>query len=239
MLSETHPRIGIHTAMSQEFFKAIEQGMLREVEQLLFVNPSLIHEKERCLSPVMVAIYNHQLKVAEFLCEKAGNLSIFESAAAGKINQLVLHIARNPLLINDYSCDGFQPLGLSCFFGQYENAAYLIRVGAAINSPSRNPLHATPIQSAVAAGHTDIVQLLLSHNANPNVREGGGLTPLHAAAQNGDTHSIRLLLFNGADMSIRCYQGKLPLDLAMEAGHPEAVALFKEGITRRFKSMIT
>jgi hypothetical protein len=36
-------------------------------------------------------------------------------------------------------------------------------------------------------------------------------------------------------MSIRSHQGKIPLELAMEAGHAEATALFKEGITRRFR----
>jgi ankyrin repeat protein len=222
--------------MSQEFFDAIKRGDLNEVERLLSVNPGWIHERENSLSPIMVALYNQQPKIAEFLSEKTGNLSIFESSAAGKTNQVVHHIAHDPILINAYACDGFQPLGLSCFFGHYETSAYLIRVGAAINSPSRNSLCATPLQSAVAAGHADIVQLLLSHNANPNVREGSGETPLHTAAQNGDIRTIRSLLFNGADMSIRSYQGKLPLDIAAEAGHTEATALFKEGITRRFRT---
>jgi ankyrin repeat protein len=224
--------------MSREFFDAIKRGKIDEVKQLLSLNPSLIHEKDEYLSPIMVAVYNHQLKIVEFLNEKVGNLNIFEASATGKTNQVIRLIARDPQIIHAYSCDGFQPLGLSCFFGHYETAAYLIRVGAAINSPSQNSLCVTPIQSATAAGHTDIVQLLLSHNANPNVRGRNGETPLHTAAQTGDAPTIRILLFNGADMSLRCHQGKLPLDLAMEAGHAEATALFKEGITRRFKAMV-
>jgi uncharacterized protein len=221
--------------MSKDFFDAIKQGNLEEVQRILSVNPSLIYEKEDCLSPVMVAAYHHKADVLEFISEKTCSLNIFESATAGKINQIARHLARDPMLVHAYASDGFQPLGLACLFGHYEAAKYLIKAGAVVNSPSRNPLNATPIQSAVSAGHAKIVLLLLKHNANPNTRENNGFTPLHIAAQNGNTEIIRSLLFNGADMSIRCRQGKIPLELAMEAGHAEATALFKEGITRRFR----
>jgi ankyrin repeat protein len=225
--------------MSKEFFDAIKQGNLDEVQRLLSVDPSLIYESEDCLSPVMVAAYHRQTDVLEFISEKTGSLNIFESAATGKINQIARHLARDPMLANAYASDGFQPLGLACFFGHYEAAEYLIKAGAVVNSPSRNPLNTTPIQSAVSAGHRNIVLLLLRHNANPNARETNGFTPLHIAAQNGNTEIIRSLLFSGADMSIRNRQGKIPLELAIEAGHMEATALFKEGITRRFRTTLT
>ncbi len=154
----------------------------------------------------------------------------------GKTNQIARHLARDPLLVNSYSCDGYQPLGLACYFGHIKTAEYLIKAGAVVNSPSRNSLGAPPILSAAAAGHVKIVMLLIKHNANPNARENNGFTPLHAAAQNGDTEMVRSLLFNGADMTICAHQGELPIDLAIEGGHTDAAALFKEGITRRFKA---
>ena len=222
--------------MSKEFFFAIKQGNLDEVQRLLSFNPDLINEKDNGLSPVIVAAYSQKSELADFLCDKTGSLNIFEAAVIGKNNQLARHLARDPMLVNAYSCDGYQPLGLACYFGHYETAEYLIKAGAVVNSPSRNSLGATPLLSAVAAGHAKIVLLLLQHNANPNTRENNGYTSLHAAAQNGDTEVIRTLLFNGADMSICSNQGELPLDLAVEAGHDHAAALFKEGITRRFRA---
>ena len=221
--------------MNKEFFDTIKQGNLDEVQRLLFLNPSLIHEREDGLSPVMIAAYSQESKIVEFLSDKTGNLSIFESAVTGKTNQIIRHLARDPLLVNAYSCDGFQPLGLSCFFGHYETAEYLIKAGAVINTPSHNSLSATPIQSAAAAGHAKIVMLLLNNNANPNSRENNGLTPLHAAAQNGNAQMIRSLLFSGADLTLRSHSGQMPIDVAIEAGHAEAAALLKEGITRRFR----
>jgi ankyrin repeat protein len=222
--------------MSKDFFDAIKKGDLKEVQRLLAINTSLIYEKENCLSPLMVAVYSQKTEIIDFLIEKTGSLNIFEAAATGKITQIVRHLARDPSLVNSYSGDGFQPLGLACYFGHYEVAEYLIKAGAVVNSPSRNDLGATPILSATAAGHTSIILLLLKHNANPNTRENNGYTPLHAAAQNGDTQIIRSLLFNGADMTLSSNQGELPIDLAIEGGHADAAALFKEGITRRFKA---
>ena len=222
--------------MSAKFFDAIKQGNLDEVQRLLSLSSSLIREREAGLSPIMIAQYHQEPKVAEFLVEKTGNLTIFEAAATGRTMQIVHLLAHDPQLVNMYAEDGFQPLGLASFFGHYETAEYLIKAGAPINSTSRNTLSAAPIQSAAAAGHVKIVMLLLNNGADPNIREQGGYTPLHAAAQNGDTQMIRSLLFNGGDLSLQSHDGKLPIDLAVEAGHEDAAALLKEGITRRFRN---
>jgi len=222
--------------MSNEIFDAIKQGNLDEIQRLLSVNPSLIYEKEDGLSPVVIAMYFQKTEIADFLSDKTGALNIFEAAVTGRTQQIIHHLAHDPLLVNAYSSDGFQPLGLACFFGHYEAAEYLIRAGAQINTPSHNSIGAAPIQSAVAAGHGKIVTLLLDHNANPNARENNGFTPLHTAAQNGDIQIIHSLIFSGADLTIRSHSGKTPVDMAVEAGNAEAAALLKEGITRRFRS---
>ena len=221
--------------MSISFFDAIKQGNRHEVERQLIVDPSLIHVRENGLSPIMIAAYYHQPEIASFLADKTVALTIFEASATGKINNILRLLARDPQLVNAYAEDGFQPLGLACYFGHFDVAEYLVKAGAPINSASRNGLKAAPIQSATAAGYEKIVRMLLANGADPNIREQGGYTPLHAAAQNGDEIVIRTLLYGGADLGIRSDDGKLPLDLALEAGHTEAARLLEEGITKRFK----
>jgi ankyrin repeat protein len=221
--------------MSLSFFDAIKQGNRHEVERQLIVDPSLIHVREEGLSPILIAAYHGQPEIASFLADKTVALTIFEAAATGKINNILRLLARDPQLVNAYAKDGYQPLGLASYFGHLESAEYLIKAGAPINSPSRNELRATPLQSAAAAGHVKIVEMLIKHRADPNVQEQGGFTPLHAAAQNGDQAMIRALLYGGADLTMRSDDGKTPLDLALEAGHAEAAKLLQEGITKRFK----
>jgi ankyrin repeat protein len=223
--------------MSAGFFEAIRQGNKPEVERRLRLNPGLIHTRENHLSPILVAAYHHEPEIASFLADKTVALTIFEASATGKLNHVIRLLAREPQLVNAYAEDGFQPLGLACFFCHFKVAEYLVKAGAPVNSPSHNGLKAAPIQSAAAAGHAKIVKMLLEHRADPNAREQGGYTPLHAAAQNGDEAMIRTLLYGGADLNIKSNDGKTPLDLAKETGHTKAVTLLEEGITKRLKSL--
>jgi len=222
--------------MGISFFDAIKRGNRYEVERQLIVDPSLIHVREDGLSPILIAAYHHQPEIASFLADKTVALTIFEASATGKINNILRLLARDPQLVNAYAIDGFQALGLACFFGHFDVAEYLIKAGAPINSASRNELKAMPIHSAAAARQAKIVELLLKHRADPNTAEQGGYTPLHIAGQNGDVEPIRVLLYGGADMTLRNDDGHTPLDLALEADHPDAARLLQEGITKRFKS---
>jgi len=219
--------------MNADFFEAIIAGNRAKIEAMLLETPSLIHEKSKGLSPILVAAYHNEPAIADLLAEKTVTLSIFEAAAIGKTANIILLLAREPGLINTYAEDGYQPLGLACFFGHHETVKFLLKAGASVNSYSNNPLRAAPLQSAVSARHLEIVKLLLAHGADPNCREAGGYTPLHAAAQNGDIEMINALLFGGADLEARSYDGKLPVDLALDAEHEEAARLLMEGITRR------
>jgi len=221
--------------MSDDFFEAIRHGDKDEVERRLTLDPVLIHTREKGLSPILAAAYHHKPEIASFLADKTVGLTIFEAAATGKINHIIRLLARDPQLVNAYSEDGFQPLGLACYFGHLDSAEYLVKAGAPINSTSNNALKAAPIHSAAAGGYRKIVKMLLDNRANPNVREQGGYTPLHVAAQNGDAEMIRILLFGGADMNIKSNDGRTPLDIATEAGHEKAILLLGEGITKRFR----
>jgi ankyrin repeat protein len=221
--------------MSLSFFDAIKQGNRYEVERQLIVDPALIHVKDHGLSPILVAVYHNEPAIASFLADKTVVLTIFEAAATGKINHVIRLLARDPALVNAYAEDGFQPLGLACFFGHYDIAEYLVKAGASVNSSSRNGLKVAPLQSAAAGRHQKIVKLLLEHGADPNVREGNGFTPLHAAAQNDDVEIIRLLLLAGADLTIKSVNGQTAMDIAMDAGNEKATALLGEGVTKRFR----
>lgn len=222
--------------MSTRFFKAIEEGNREKVERMLRKTPNLILAKsKKKLSPLMTALYYHEFDIAGMLLDRMVKLTVYEAAATGKLTHIISNLGHKPELVNAYSEDGYQPLGLAAYFGHEKIVEYLIRAGAEVNSPSKNSLGVTPLQSAVAGGHLEIIRMLLTAGASPNVRERGGYTPLHTAAQNGDVEIVRSLLFGGADLEAKSDKKETPLDMARKAGHDKVINLLNAGITRRFR----
>ena len=222
--------------MSAKFFKAIQEGDRDKAESMLHNSPNLILAKSKeKLSPLMTAMYYHEFKIADLLLERMVALTVFEAAATGKLVHLISNLGHKPELVDAYSEDGFQPLGLAAYFGHVKIVEYLITAGAEVNSPSKNSLKVTPLQSAVAGSHLEITCLLLEAGASPNVRERGGYTPLHTAAHNGNKEIVRNLLFGGANLEAVSENHESPLDIALKSGHDEVVNLLKAGITRRFR----
>lgn len=222
--------------MSARFFKAIQEGDKEKVERMLRSTPDLILARSKQnLSPLLTAVYYHEFEIAELLLDRMVKLTVYEAAATGKMTHLISNLGHKPELVNAYSEDGYQPIGLAAYFGHEKVVEYLIKAGAEVNSPSKNALGVTPLQSAVAGGHLEIIRLLLTAGASPNVREGGGYTPLHTAAHNGDAEIVRNLIFGGADLEAKSDNKETPLDMARKSGHDEIVNLLNAGITRRFR----
>ena len=52
---------------------------------------------------------------------------------------------------------------------------------------------ATPLLLGVGKGGTNIINLLLDFNANPNQRNKENVYPVHSAARTGDIETLKLL----------------------------------------------
>jgi uncharacterized protein len=153
------------------------------------------------MSDVLDSIYRGDREEAERLA--AGrDLDVFEAAALGRTERLRELLAEDPSRANAYADDGFQPLGLACFFGHAEAVRMLVEHGAEVNSASRNQMKVMPLHSAAAAQDPDvryeIARLLLDAGADPNARQQDEFTPLMAADQHGDGRLRKLLVEHGA-----------------------------------------
>jgi ankyrin repeat protein len=80
---------------------------------------------------------------------------------------------------------------------------------------------------AARAGHTDVVEFMLSlPNIEVNCLKGYSPTPLHLAADSGRVEVVQLLLKHaGIDINPRNYLQRTPLQLAIRSGHTKVVAL--------------
>lgn len=218
------------------FWQALQQGDTEKVMQLVTRQPRLVEsENEAGVSPIVFAAYHKHFALADQLANFKVALNVFEAAVCGRVSTLMRLLAREPGLVNAFQADGVQPLILACLGGRMEAVRFLLKAGAAVNSPTRNDLRLTPLHVAVQAGDAALVRLLLTHNADPNVRQKDGVTPTHLAAQQGDVDILRMLIFYGADIHLKTDAGDTPVDLAQAAGHAEAVTLLRSEITKRLR----
>jgi len=195
---------------------------LNSLEDLLTQNPALAKTRtSHQVSPLMLSCYYKKPEVTDILLKHLDEINLFEASAAGKFDVVAHLVYSHPDAINFYAEDGFTPLGLACYFGQYEIARYLVLKGADVNMPSNNGFRVYPLHSAAAGNYTQIARMLIENNAQINVKQQAGATALHSAAQNGNIDLLILLLEHGADVNIRMEGGKLPADLAREKGFEE------------------
>jgi ankyrin repeat protein len=184
------------------------------------------------VSPILDALYHGQRAAAEQLAAAAGPaaLSIHEAAALGQRPRLEQLLGTDPTLVNAWSSDGFQPLGLACFFGQREAAELLLARGAELNTAARHPFHVTALHAALAGPEPGIAAVLIAAGAEVNARQQGGFTPLHTTAHSGLLELTRLLLLNGADPTLANDAGQTPAAIAREHHHPDVLQLLEDAL---------
>jgi ankyrin repeat protein len=153
------------------------------------------------MTELLEALYrgDHE-RVDELLAEEP-QLNVFEAAAFGRTSRLEALLAQAPESANGYGDDGFQPLGLACFFGHVDAARLLLDHGADPNTLSRNEHVKTNALHAAAASENkgpevryELCKLLLERGADPGIPQGGSdFRAIDAARQNGDEELERLL----------------------------------------------
>jgi ankyrin repeat protein len=154
------------------------------------------------MSRLLEALYaGEDEQVAELLA--AGpELDVFEAAAFGRVERLRELLDEDAARANAFGEDGFQPLGLACFFGHVAAARLLLERGADPNTLARNEhIQTNALHAAAAAENKDeatryeLCELLLDHGADPDIAQGGNeFRAIDAARANGDERLERLLL---------------------------------------------
>ncbi|KFY67402.1 hypothetical protein V496_01593 [Pseudogymnoascus sp. VKM F-4515 (FW-2607)] len=89
----------------------------------------------------------------------------------------------------------------------------------------RDPKTLGAIHQASARGCGKIVQSLLVHKVDVNLRDRSGQTALHCAAGYGHTDVVGMLLEKGADVQLKDDEGQTVLHCAAGHGHQSVVEL--------------
>ena len=104
----------------------------------------------------------------------------------------------------------------------------LIKKGADINAKDFD--RETPLYCAAHEGHQDIVELLLTNDAEVDLKavNSNEWTLLHAAVYGGNKNLVEQLIAKGADVNAKTENGATPLHLAILQGHEEVADLLRK-----------
>ena len=153
------------------------------------------------MTQLLEALYRGESERVSELLAETPELNVFEAAAFGRTDRLHELLAQAPESANAYGDDGFQPLGLACFFGHVDAARLLLDQGADPNTLARNEHIQTNALHAAAASENkgpevryELCKLLLERGADPGIPQGGSdFRAIDAARQDGDAELERLL----------------------------------------------
>jgi ankyrin repeat protein len=204
---------------------AIRERDLAQVRNLLESGPTLVHARDaRTNQPIHWAVMTRQLDVIDELLARGADVDAKRGDGALPIQ----------LSNGDYHFRGWRDVpqtwpttpadvrahlrarGASvdictaCFTGDLERVRELLTHDPSLANRSSDYLtyyacSGTPLRNAAAAGHIEIVKLLLRSGADPNLPEEH-IAPrghaLHSAVCNGHMEIVRLLLEHGAYPSV-------------------------------------
>ncbi len=216
--------------MQEEFLAAVKDGNGARVRELLAADPTLADARdEKGVSALMLSQYHGAHDATAALRAVRAELDVFEAATLGDVDRLHELLHEDATLIEARSPDDSTALHFASFFAKPETVRLLVDHGADVHAVSPTFGNVTPLHSAAAGGSAEIVHLLLTAGADPNIRQNGGFTALHAAAQNGDAAMARDLLDHGAAADQATDDGRTALAIAEEQGHDEVATLLREG----------
>jgi ankyrin repeat protein len=227
------------------------------VERLLAADPSLVHAGDlRSNRPIHWATLTRQPDLVDLLLQRGANLEARRADGAKPIHLVNgdYHFRGGRDVPADWPISAVQMLehllarGAHCDLGVACHRGDLARVRAILaadpGAANRLPDYVTyylgsgaPLRNAAQQGHLEVVQLLLDHGADPNLREEE-IAPhghaLYAAAAHGHLEIARLLLAHGAHPNPEVESSADALTRAIDRGDTAMVNLLcSHGASRR------
>lgn len=98
-------------------------------------------------------------------------------------------------------------------------------LASGVNIESQNTEGQTPLHYAVKHRRTNIIELLLTHHANPNAGDHNSRTPLHDSVDKSNILATELLIRAGANPNSHDKYGNTPLHIAAIKGNKRSVQM--------------
>ena len=153
---------------------------------------------------------------------------VFEISRNGSLEQIEKLYYKSPEVINTKNERGHTPLILACYNGNVSVAKFLI---ARVNDVNETSDDGSALMAATVKGQTELVELLLEKNANPNLTDVNGTTALHYAVMFEQEQIIKSLIANDAKVNIKNGSNQTALDIAKIKNNQKIIEILKKAMT--------
>ena len=215
---------------------ASQSGYNNIVNLLVNAGAKLDLQADMGHTALMIAYYNNQPAVVTTLIEAKANVNIQDhkgstlltDAIVKQDRQTVKQLLQAKANPNFLFSNGSSPLQLACVMDEDAIVDLLIKAGGLVNLAGGPELE-TPLHKACKSGNVEIVNILLSNGAVPNLLNLHGLTPLCIASTTGNVAIVHALLEAKADTELQSNEQRwTPLFFAAHDGQEEIVQLLLE-----------
>ena len=224
----------------KELFTAIRARDAARVAAIVEATPSLANAHDETMSVVLTALFTlnpdnetfvdpQHNDVLAALVSHHPALDIYDAIAAGDDARVAALVAEDPARASAMHPKlGMAPIHIAAFAGRVDTVKLLLAKGVAVDTPTKNKFHSTPLLHAALTKQLAAARTLLDAGANVEASEEGGLRALHLAAESGDLEMIRLLVDHHATIDAKADDGSTPAALATKKGRTAAVQLLTE-----------
>ena len=152
--------------MTKSVFDVARSGTVEEMKDLMKKNPNVINEiNDRGFSPLILACYRGNTKVADFLIDHVKD-------------------------VNYKSSEGTALAGLSIRYNK-DLVEHLLKKNA--NPNIADSTGTTPLLWAIKSGNKELIEILLKYKADKTQKDSMGMSPFEYALQTNNTEIINLL----------------------------------------------
>lgn len=176
---------------------------------------------------------NERLSASSHPCVQHAN--IFVAAQRGDVDTIRSLIESGKASATDRDEQNITPLHWAAINAQLAACRYLLDQGAEVDALGGD-LVATPMQWAARNGYLYIIQLLIAHNADPNITDAQGYNTLHLVTHSSSVMALLYLLHQPINVDARDSQGHTSLMWAAYQGDALSVELLlKHGASTNTK----
>jgi ankyrin repeat protein len=201
------------------FDHAAKNGLENAVRIMLQKGVDLSQNAEGSCMSLALATRNGHATVVKLLLKHGADSTgypggwtpLLEAAAGGHADVIRVLLEQPGIDVNYRDLRGMTPVLQAAFNGQYDALRVLIESGGEVNAQSEYGV--TALSIATSCGFTDVVRLLLSYGAQPDIERSPVPGTLRKAVAREDVKTAETLILGGADVNLD--SGCSPLYMAV------------------------